>query len=132
MAKEEKKIILERTYNVPLRKEYMKAPRWKRTQKAVVALQQFLSKHMKSEDVKIGKEINELLWLHGIKNPPHHVKIIATKDDKGVVKAELFDVEKKKSKEDRKKKEKKTETKETSNPKQEKEEQKKEKADNKQ
>lgn len=85
---------LERTYNVPLRKEYMKAPRWNRTKKAVTALRQFLAKHMKSENVLLSKELNEEMWKHGIKNPPHHVKVKATKDDKGVVKAELFGAEK--------------------------------------
>ena len=49
MAKKEekKKIVLERTYNVPLRKEYLKAPNWKRTQKAVKVLKEFITQHMK-------------------------------------------------------------------------------------
>lgn len=93
MAKTTEKAV-ERTYNVPLRKEYMKAPRWNRTKKAVTALKQFLARHMKSENVLLSKELNEELWKHGIKNPPHHVKVKAVKDDKGVVRAELFGVEK--------------------------------------
>lgn len=97
MAKTTEK-TLERTYNVPLRKEYMKAPRWSRTKKAVTALRQFLAKHMKSEDVRLSKELNESMWKHGIQNPPHHVKVKAVKDDKGVVKAELFSAEKPASK----------------------------------
>ena len=97
MAKTTEK-TLERTYNVPLRKEYMKAPRWNRTKKAVTALRQFLVKHMKSENVLLSKELNEELWKHGIQNPPHHIKVKATKDDKGVVKAELFGAEKPASK----------------------------------
>ena len=97
MAKTTEK-TLERTYNVPLRKEYMKAPRWNRTKKAVIALRQFLAKHMKSENVLLSKELNEEMWKHGIQNPPHHVKVNAVKDDKGVVKADLFAVEKPASK----------------------------------
>ena len=89
MAKTETKII-ERTYNVPLRKEYRKVPRWKRTKKAVTALKQFLSKHMKSDEVKLSGALNEKVWQHGIKNPPHHVKVTVTKDEKGIVKADLF------------------------------------------
>ena len=89
MAKKENK-TLERTYNVPLRKEYRKVPRWRRTKKAVSALRQFLSKHMKSEDIKLGLDVNEQLWKHGIRNPPHHIKVNATKDEKGVVNVELF------------------------------------------
>ncbi|MBI2573179.1 60S ribosomal protein L31 [Candidatus Woesearchaeota archaeon] len=88
------KPTLERVYNVPLRKEYQKSPRWRRTKKAVNALREFLQKHMKSEDVKVGKEVNELLWQHGIRNPPHHIKVTVTKDDKGVVRAELFGLKK--------------------------------------
>ena len=90
MAKKVEEKLLERVYNIPLRKEYRKVPRWKRTKKATTALKEFLQKHMKSEDVKLGKEINEELWKHGIRNPPHHVKVTVTKDSEGVVKAELF------------------------------------------
>ena len=86
--------IAERTYNVPLRKQYQKAPNWKRTERAVNGLKAFLKRHMKSDNVKIGTKLNEQLWLHGLKNPPHHVKITVSKDDKGVVKAELFGVKK--------------------------------------
>lgn len=82
-------MVVERTYNVPLRKEWLKVPRYLRTQKAVKALKQFLKKHMKSEEVRIGRYLNLHLWKHGIKNPPHHVKINVVKDDKGIVKAEL-------------------------------------------
>lgn len=103
MAKTTEK-SLERTYNVPLRKEYMKAPRWNRTKKAVTALRQFLAKHMKAEEVKLSKELNEELWKHGIKNPPHHVKVKAVKDKEGVVTAELFGAEKPVSKKEKKEK----------------------------
>ena len=92
MAKKEKKeakIVMERTYNVPLRKEFMKSPRWKRTKKAVKALREFTIKHMKSDKVKVGKYVNLELWKHGIKNPPHHVKVNCTKDEEGNVFVEL-------------------------------------------
>ena len=89
-AKKQDQKIIERTYTVPLRKEYMKVPRWKRTRKAVFALRQFLSKHMKSDDVKLGTSLNQHMWKHGGKNPPHHVKVTVKKDEKGVVGAELF------------------------------------------
>jgi large subunit ribosomal protein L31e len=97
MAKTENKII-ERTYNVPLRKEYRKVPRWRKTKKAVTALRQFLSKHMKSDDIKLSNALNEKVWQHGIKNPPHHIKVTVTKDEKGVVNADLFGADKKTAK----------------------------------
>ena len=91
MAKKEEKakIVLERVYNVPLRKEYQKVATWRRTEKAVKALREFIVKHMKSEDVVIGKYANQLLWKNGIKNPPHHIKVNAVKDEKGKVTVEL-------------------------------------------
>ncbi|MCK4522278.1 MAG: 60S ribosomal protein L31 [Nanoarchaeota archaeon] len=98
-AKKEKetpgKVVLERVYNVPLRKEWLKTPKYRRSKKAVTALKEFLIKHMKSENVKIGRYANLFIWKHGIKNPPHHVKVSVTKDDKGLVFAELVDSPKK-------------------------------------
>lgn len=86
------KAALEREYNVPLRKEFMKAPGYKRAKKAVTALKQFVSKHMKSDDVSISKYANQHIWKDGIKNPPHHIKIKAIKDDKGKVTVELIEL----------------------------------------
>lgn len=82
--------VLERTYNVPLRKSYQKAPMYRRAKKAMLTLIAFLKKNMKSEDVRIGPMLNMKIWEHGMQNPPHHVKLVATKDEKGTVKAELF------------------------------------------
>lgn len=81
---------IERTYTIPLRREFLKSPKYKRTKKAVIGLRAFLVHHMKSEDVRIGKSVNLEIWKHGIRNPPSRVKVNVTKDDKGVVRAELF------------------------------------------
>ena len=86
------KVVLERVYNVPLRREFQKVPIYKRTKKAVTALKQYIEKHMKSEDVRIGIHANQLLWKDGIKNPPHHIKVNAVKDDKGTVRVELVEL----------------------------------------
>jgi large subunit ribosomal protein L31e len=87
--KKESKKVLERSYNVPLRKEYLKAPNWKRTPKAVRALRAFITRHTKSDNIKLGKYLNNFMWKNGIKNPPHHVKINIVKTEDGLVKAEL-------------------------------------------
>ena len=86
---EKTEIVLERVYNVPLRKEWLKVPKYKRAKKAVKALKEFIQKHMKSEDVRIGKHANLEVWKHGIKNPPHHIKVKAVKDNKDVVRVEI-------------------------------------------
>jgi len=94
MAKKDDKpkIVLERVYNVPLRREFQKVARWRKTEKAVKALKQFVAKHMKSDNVLIGRYVNQHLWKNGIKNPPHHVKINAVKDEKGKVSVELVEL----------------------------------------
>lgn len=81
---------LERTYVVPLRKEFMKVPSHKRAKKAVKALRAFLVRHMKSENIKIGNFVNMAIWARSMKNPPRFVKITAVKDEDGAVTAELF------------------------------------------
>lgn len=102
---------LKRTYNIPLRKEYLKVAYYKRSKKAVTALKQFVKKHMKidnMENVLIGKYLNEEIWKRGISNPPHHVHVNILKDikeNKALV--ELFDKpiafeKKKESKKERK------------------------------
>lgn len=116
MAKKEekkKKIVLERTYNVPLRREYLKAPNWKRTPKAVRALKAFITKHTKSDNIRIGIYLNRFIWKDGIKNPPHHVKIDVKKDETGLVLAEIVGAPKEIEEEPKKPAiDKKTETKE--------------------
>ena len=42
-----------RTYTVPLRREYLKTPKWRRAEKAVSTLRSFVERHSKIEDVKI-------------------------------------------------------------------------------
>ncbi len=49
---------MERTYIIPLRKEWLKVPIYKRTKKAVKATKEFLQKHMKVETVKLGRHLN--------------------------------------------------------------------------
>src|SRR3989344_1727784 len=85
-------MTLERTYIVPLRKDWLKAPKYRRAKRAVNSLKTFLVRHMKSEDVRLGTSVNLEIWKNGIKRPPSRVKITVVKDDKGVVRAELFGV----------------------------------------
>ena len=113
MAKKDEvnKIILERIYNIPLRRETLKVPPFKKANKAVKAAREFISKHMKSDNVVVGKYLNLKIWEHGAKNPPHHVKVNAVKDIKGKVFVELVDAPKEAPKVEEKKKILKKETK---------------------
>jgi large subunit ribosomal protein L31e len=105
--KKEAKISLERSYNIPLRKSYRETAKHKKTPRAIRTIRAFLQKHMKSDDIKLGMHLNEHLWKHGIKNPPHHVKVHAVKQE-DVVKAELEGFEFKEAIKSEKKKEPKT------------------------
>lgn len=64
-----------RTYTVPLRREYLKTPKWRRAEKAVSTLRSFVERHSKIEDIKIGKWVNESIWKRGAKNPPSRVRV---------------------------------------------------------
>jgi large subunit ribosomal protein L31e len=119
--KKDSKVILERTYIVPLRKEWLKVQRYRRAKKAVTALRLFLEKHMKTTDVKIGQYANLKVWERGIKNPPHHIQVIAKKYENGIVHAEIIDapvteITEKEAKKKTKEKKKATETKKEDKP----------------
>ena len=45
---------MERTINIPLRKAYLKAPKYVRTNRAVREVRMHLMRHMKSSNVKLG------------------------------------------------------------------------------
>ncbi len=81
---------MERVYVVPLRREALKCQRYKRTPRAMKALQAFISRHMKSEDVRIGPALNTAVWARGMRSPPPRVKVNCVKDAEGVVRVELF------------------------------------------
>ncbi|MCX6711539.1 MAG: 50S ribosomal protein L31e [Candidatus Woesearchaeota archaeon] len=106
MAEEKTIVKDERVYVIPLRRRWLKVVKYQRGKKAVKAVREFIIKHMKSNDVKIGKYLNETLWERGIRKPPHKVKVRTWKED-DVVKVELIDapIEEKKMevKEDKKK-----------------------------
>jgi large subunit ribosomal protein L31e len=83
---------LERVYNIPLRSGWRKTPRYKKAKKAITTLKEFIARHMKCDidEVKLGRNLNHEIWSRGIKHPPHHVKVTLTKNDEGIVVAELF------------------------------------------
>lgn len=79
----EKKIEkkLERTYIIPIRKSTVKTARWRRANKAMTVIRKFMKRHMKSDNVKIGQELNELIWERGGKYVPGKVEVNVLKED---------------------------------------------------
>ncbi len=78
----------ERIYIIPLR-DVSRSPRWKRCNTAVKDIRKFLGKHMKSDDVKLDRTINEKVWEHGSEKPPRKIRVRAMKLEDGQVQAEL-------------------------------------------
>lgn len=72
---------------VPLRRKFMRTPKYKRVPKAIKALKKFIARHMKLRDgdlrkIKIDSYLNEELWFRGIRNPPAKIKVkVLRKDD---------------------------------------------------
>lgn len=97
----------ERTYNIPLRKEWLKVPSYARTQKAVRTVRLFIQKHMKNKDVVMGKYLNQELWKRGSRTSPHKVSVTAKQveeKDRKYVKVELVGAPEEKPKEEKKEK----------------------------
>jgi len=100
MAKEkqtEPKIVLEREYNVPLRKGWLKVPEYKRASKAVKTLKEFLARHMKVYDrdlrkIKLDIDLNNEIRFRGMRKPPAKIKVKAIKDDLGIVRVSLVNI----------------------------------------
>ncbi|MFA5856174.1 MAG: hypothetical protein WC867_02380 [Candidatus Pacearchaeota archaeon] len=100
MAKDKKhepKMILEREYIVPLKREVLKVPLYRRGKKAIRALKEFIAQHMKIYDrdlrkVKIDIILNNEIRFRGMKRPPTRIKVLAKKYDDGIVKVELVNI----------------------------------------
>jgi len=76
---------IEREYIIPLRHRWKIVPRYKRTNKAVKAVKEFLVRHMKIRDrdldkIRVDKYLNEILWQRGIRSPPSKIKVRAVKE----------------------------------------------------
>lgn len=75
---------MERIYTIPLG-EIRRAPKTKRTAKAVRFVRAFIEKHMKSSAVKFDSALNEKLWEKGMRNIPSKIKVKAAKQEDGSV-----------------------------------------------
>ncbi|MAG45334.1 MAG: hypothetical protein CMH63_01000 [Nanoarchaeota archaeon] len=91
----------EKIYTIPLRREWLKVPIYKRSRKAVTATKQYLLKHLKKE-VKLGPYLNEFIWEKGNRHPPGKVKVRVEEEGEKTI-AELITAPKKEVKKDDKK-----------------------------
>lgn len=81
----------EKIFTIPLREAYKKTVR-KRAPYAARLVRSFLKMHTKAETVKLGQELNKMVWARGRKHPPRKVRVKAVKDG-NIVKAELVGFE---------------------------------------
>jgi len=93
---ESKETTLEREYVIPLRKEILKAPRYRRAKKAIKAIRDFLVRHMQIRDgdtnkIKIDIHLNNEVWFRGIKKPVSKIRVRAVKRG-GIVYVELAEL----------------------------------------
>lgn len=86
----------EKEYIIPLRKEWLKVQRYRRTGRAIKAIKEFIAKHMKIPDrnismVKIDPVFNQEIWFRGKTKPPNKVKVKAVKEG-DIVRVELVEI----------------------------------------
>ena len=93
------KMEYEREYIVPLRKGWLKVPPYKRGNKAVKTLKEFIARHMKVYDrdlrkIKVEVDLNNEIRFRGMTKPPAKIKVKAKKFDNDTVSVELVDLPK--------------------------------------
>jgi len=82
---EEIEVVEEKVYTIPLRHVWVVTPRGKRAPRAVRDVHDFVSRHMKSEEVAVSNQINQAIWSRGINKPPRKITVRAVKDKEGKV-----------------------------------------------
>ena len=89
MVEEKGEAIGERIYTIPLR-AVKKAPRWKRSNRAITLIREFLVRHTKSEYIVLDSALNEKVWARGSQKPPSKIRVKVTEEE-DVIKAELVE-----------------------------------------
>jgi large subunit ribosomal protein L31e len=89
--------MADRIFTINLRKATLGARRWKKSKQTVAVVRKFLKKHMKSDDIKIGKSITEKIWKGGNQKIPNKIRVKVVEvevgeEKKKVFKAELLEV----------------------------------------
>jgi len=97
--KKETKTEVAKEFVIPLREKCRVVPRYKKTNKAVKTIKEFLVRNMKIRDrnlnkIKLDVHLNEFLWNRGIRYPPHKIKVKATPEGENI-RVELAEIPKK-------------------------------------
>jgi large subunit ribosomal protein L31e len=89
MGEEKGTGVTERIYTIPLR-AVKKAPRWKRSNRAIAVIRDYLKQHTKYEDIVLDASINEKIWERGSEKPPSKIRVRITEEE-DIIKAELVE-----------------------------------------
>lgn len=85
----EEEIVEERLYTVPLRRAFWTGSRLHRSNQAVRVLREFVTRHMKPEELLIQPEVNDRIWARGIQKPPRRIRVRVTKNSDNLVRVYL-------------------------------------------
>jgi large subunit ribosomal protein L31e len=89
MGEEKTEGVGERIYTIPLR-AVKKAPRWKRSNRAIALIRDYLVRHTKSEYIVLDNAINEKVWERGSQKPPSKIRVKVTEEE-DIIRAELVE-----------------------------------------
>jgi len=91
MGEEKGTGVTGRIYTIPLR-AVKKAPRWKRSNRAIAVIREYLKQHTKYEEehIILGASVNEKIWERGSQKPPSKIRVRIT-EEKDVIKVELLE-----------------------------------------
>jgi len=81
MKDKEKEKSREVELTIPLKIARRKKPSWKRSEKAVKFLREFVMKNFKGYEVKIAPEVSNYIWSRGNENPPRKIKVTVIPDE---------------------------------------------------
>jgi len=82
MAEQIKQV--EKEYTIPLRREWQKVARYKRSRRGIKTIKKYIAKHMRvperdEDKVKLDIYLNNEIWARGAKKPPAKIKVKAVK-----------------------------------------------------
>lgn len=87
----------EKLFTIPLRRSVNKKPHYKRSKKAIITIKEYIQRHMKVNEVKIGSFLNKKIWERGNRHPPGKIKVKSKiEDNKALVELPEFEFQKKK------------------------------------
>jgi len=84
-GEEEIEVVEEKIYTIPIGRLGYATDRGHRSPKAVRDVREYVTRHMRADEVSISNEVNQAIWGRGINKPPRKITVRAVKDKEGKV-----------------------------------------------